>query len=143
MLVKQISAFVENAKGRLSEITKILADAGVNIRAMSVADTTDYGVLRMLAPDPQKAYDALHAAGVTARLTDVLVLGLPDEAGGLNRALNVLSDCGVNVEYMYATLGGARDYAYMIIKTDAPEVAAQKLSEAGVTVVGAEEAYTL
>ena len=102
MSVKQISIFVENQPGRLAEITGILGNNHVDIRAMSIADTTDFGILRIVVDNPKKAYEALKEANFTVSLTDVIAIGIEDQPGGLAKAMQVLEADEISVEYMYA-----------------------------------------
>ncbi|MCL4079651.1 ACT domain-containing protein [Coriobacteriia bacterium Es71-Z0120] len=100
--VKQISVFIENKSGRVSEVTGILGDAGVNIRGFSVSDTADYGILRLVVDRPEQAEQAIKAAGFTVRVDDVICIDVPDVPGGLAGILKVVSDAGVNIEYVYS-----------------------------------------
>ncbi|MDI6693070.1 MAG: ACT domain-containing protein [Anaerosomatales bacterium] len=100
--VKQISVFIENKSGRVSEVTGILGDAGVNIRGFSVSDTADYGILRLVVDKPGDAERALKAAGFTVRVDDVICIDVPDVPGGLASVLKVVSAAGVNIEYVYS-----------------------------------------
>ena len=102
MRVEQISIFLENKSGRLAEVTRIIADAGVNIRSLSLADTTDFGVLRLIVDQTDRAQQILKANGFTGGKTDVLAVAVPDRPGGLAKILEVLDGEGINVEYMYA-----------------------------------------
>jgi hypothetical protein len=100
--VKQISVFIENKSGRVSEVTGVLGDAGVNIRGFSVSDTADYGILRLVVDRPEQAEQTLKAAGFTVRVDDVICIDVPDVPGGLAGVLKVVSDAGVNIEYVYS-----------------------------------------
>ena len=102
MPVRQISVFLENKIGRLAEITQILGDKEINIRALAIADTTEFGILRMIVDRPQKAYEALEERGFTVSQTEVLVVGVRDKPGGLAQVMAILRKAGVNVEYLYA-----------------------------------------
>ena len=103
MAISQISVFVENRPGRLADITAVLAKNSIDIRALSVADTSDYGILRLIVNDPKSAVEALRSEGMTASATQVLGIIIPDEPGGLARAIKVLSDAQISVEYAYAS----------------------------------------
>ncbi|WP_058485839.1 ACT domain-containing protein [Defluviitalea phaphyphila] len=116
MIIKQLSVFLENKSGRLTEVTKILGDLGINISALSIADTAEYGILRMILTDTDKAYKALSEKGFSVSLTDVLCLKVPHVPGALAKALEILSKKGISVEYMYAFEVG--EQALVIIKTD-------------------------
>ena len=102
MEIKQISIFVENKPGRLAKITSLLAENSVDIRALSIADTTDYGILRLIVSDPEKAEKVLKEAKMTVSITHVLGIGIPDVPGGFSVAIKTLADAGISVEYAYA-----------------------------------------
>lgn len=143
ILVKQISVFVENQRGKLSKVTQILADNGINIRALSIADTTDFGILRLIVQDPDRALSALKENGLTVKSTDVIVVEIDDEPAGLNRALLVLRDHDIAVEYMYAFVSKKENEAYVILKTDDAQKSEKALTEGGIRVIPAEEVYQL
>ena len=105
--VQQLSVFLENREGRLEEVLDVLAKKGVNIVALSLADTSDYGMLRLIVSDPHKGRAALKEAGITAMLTDVVALRVPHATGSLNKAMHQIVDGEVNIEYMYAFANGA------------------------------------
>lgn len=116
MVTKQISVFIENRKGRLGEVLDVLKDSGVNIISMSLADTAEYGLLRIISDKPQDGKTALSAAGFSTMLTDVFILSIPHEPGALQQILRVISDEELNVEYMYGlSVGG--DEASIVVKT--------------------------
>ena len=119
MTIKQLSVFLENKEGRLDEVLKTLGKNDVNIVALSLADTADYGMLRMIVSDPMKGKAVLKEAGITAMLTDVVALRVPHATGSLSKAMHEIMMAGVNVEYMYAFANGAD--ASAILKSDAPE----------------------
>lgn len=102
MVVKQLSVFIANESGRVSEVTGILGESGVNIRGFSVSDTADYGILRLVVDKPEEAREALTDAGFTVRTDDVICIDLPDRPGGLAEVLKVVSSAGVNIEYVYS-----------------------------------------
>ncbi len=116
MGIKQISVFVENSSGRLAEITAVLAEAKVNLRALTIADTADFGILRIIADDPEKALLVLHEKKYTARATEVIGVELEDVPGSLAKVLKVFSENGVNIEYLYASLGQSNQNAVVIFK---------------------------
>ena len=126
MFIKQLSVFVENKFGRLEAIIDCLSKNGINLRALSLADTADYGVLRLIADDAEKAKQALGEIGVVAKLTDVVAVYLDDRAGGLASVLSILKDADVSIEYMYAFLGRKEGKALMVLKAD-DEAKAQKV----------------
>jgi hypothetical protein len=102
MIAKQVSVFLENKSGRLNEVAQILGDAGINISAFSIADTSDFGVLRMIVPDPDKAVQVLKANFFSVQTTPVVLLTTPNKPGTLAKALNILSDENIFIEYLYA-----------------------------------------
>ena len=118
MGIKQVSVFVENKKGSLHEITDLLAKAKVDLRSMCIADTSDYGIVRMIADDSEKAMRVLSEAGHTANIREVTAFAVPDEPGGLAKALNLLESNGVNIEYLYALVTTETDKAYTVLRTD-------------------------
>lgn len=135
MTVKQLSVFVENKQGRLSEITGILQESGVDIRALSLADTTDFGILRLIVDKEETAEAALRAAGFTVSLTPVIAIGVADQPGGLAGAMAALRDGGVSVEYMYAFISRKEDTAYVILRVDDNETAIRLVQEAGFSLL--------
>lgn len=139
MLAEQISVFVENKEGRLAEITAILRDARVNIRALSLADTTDFGVLRLIVDDNDKAEQALRKEGFTVGRTKVLAVEVVDEPGGLNEVLDPLWMQNLNVEYMYAFANPKGKNAIMVFRFDDHEKALKILKEQQIHVITAEE----
>ncbi len=139
MTIKQLSVFLENREGRLDEVLKTLGENDVNIVALSLADTADYGMLRLIVSDPEKGKQVLKEAGITSMLTDVVALRVPHAIGSLSRAMHELVQGGINVEYMYAFANGAD--ASAILKSDAPERAAEILRTTGFDVWKADEAY--
>jgi len=102
--VKQLSVFIENKAGRVSEVTDTLGRAGVSIRGFSVSDTADYGIIRLVLDDPDRGRDVLHEAGFAVKMNEVLCIDLPDVPGGLASVLKIVSDAGVNIEYVYSLI---------------------------------------
>lgn len=143
MQAEQISIFLENKSGRISEVTGILSDAGVNIRALSLADTSDFGVLRLIVDNNQKAETTLKDAGFTVRNTNVVAVEVSDQPGGLHNILSMLVDAGINVEYMYAFVRQSGDNAVMIFRFDKPEGAIDVLAENNVTVINGARLRTM
>lgn len=139
MTIKQLSVFLENREGRLDEVLKTLGTNGVNIVALSLADTADYGMLRMIVSDPQKGRAVLKDAGITSMLTDVVALRVPHATGSLSKAMHELMASGVNVEYMYAFANGAD--ASAVLKSDNPSKVVSILKDNGFDVWEADEAY--
>lgn len=135
MAIRQISVFVENKPGRLAEITGFLAEGGVSIRAFSIADTTDFGILRLIVSDTQKAAEVLKAAGVAVSITEVVGISIPDVTGAFAKVVKVLADAGENVEYAYAFLTPEAGHAYVIVRVDDNAVATAVLKENEITVI--------
>jgi hypothetical protein len=143
MQVEQISVFLENKAGRLSEVTGILAEAGVNIRALALADTSDFGVLRLIVDDNDKAVSALKENGFTVGKTEVVAVLVEDKPGGLNAILERLRSGDVNVEYMYSYVRRSGTDAIMIFRFDNIEAASRYLQESGFTVIDGETLYRI
>jgi len=143
MKVEQISIFLENKPGGLAEITRILKDACINIRALSLADTTDFGILRLIVNDPDKAKAALKGVGMTVGRTTVVAVGVPDGPGGLHSILELLTKNDVNVEYMYAFIERSGENAVIIFRFDNPDRAIEILLKGGFEVLPGEKLYTL
>lgn len=143
MKVEQISIFLENKPGRLSEVTGILSDEGVNIRALSIADTENFGVLRLIVSNNQKAEEALRNAGFTVKKTNVVAVEVEDRPGGLHHILALLERNNVNVEYMYAFVRQSGNNAVMIFRFDNTDEALKAMQTHGVTVISGEQLYSL
>lgn len=139
MTIKQLSVFLENRSGRLEEVLDILGNNDVNIVALSLADTSDYGMLRMIVNNPQKGRTVLKEAGITAMLTDVVALRVPHATGSLAKAMHQIVDGEINVEYMYAFANGSD--ASAVIKSDDPDRVVEILKGNGFDVWSEEEAY--
>lgn len=120
MLVKQISVFLENKPGRLSEAAEVLAKNGIDISALSLADTDEYGVLRMIVSDPDKAKNALGESGVICKVTDALFVAIDDRPGGFSESLRILTDNGIEVKYMYACVSREQGKAIMVLSVADP-----------------------
>ncbi|MBQ3105040.1 MAG: hypothetical protein IJC59_04160 [Lachnospiraceae bacterium] len=140
MSVKQIAVFIENKKGRLAEVTRYIADHNVNLRALSIADNQDFGILRIICEDPVAANGILREGGYITTVTDVLAAAISDKPGSLAQILEVLSEAGVMIEYTYAFLS-AKGGAYMIFRVDDNQSAAAALAGAGIKTVDQEELF--
>ena len=143
MKVEQISIFLENKSGRLAEVTRILGENGVNIRALSLADTTDFGILRIIVNDTEKAKDVLKKNNFTVGKTEVIAVEVPDNPGGLAGILDILKSENLNVEYMYAFVERSGEDAVIIFRFDEIDRAIKVLGEKGVTVLPGEKVYAL
>ena len=140
MSIKQISIFVENKPGALYGLTGVLAQNKVDLRALSLAETSEFGIVRIIVNDVYKATTVLKDAGYVHSITPVVGVAIPDVPGGLNRVLQVLSNAKINVEYMYAFLGGAdADHAYMIFRVQDGEAATAALTSHGIRLVDQDE----
>ena len=144
MNVKQISVFVENKKGRLAEITKALADNKIDISALSIADTTDFVILRLIVNKPNAAESILKEKGLAVKATEVIAIGVADEPGGLAVALEKLDKEHICIEYMYAFVGKTTNEALVILRVEEPERAVAAIDACdGVRVLSSEEVYSL
>lgn len=137
--LKQLSLFVENRPGAISEVCRVLKDAHVNICAMNVADTTEFGILRMLLDDIDRGNAALKSAGFITRENNVLAIAVPDCAGGLAGVFEKTGSLGMSVEYMYAIPSAKQGKAVIIFRFDDQESAAGKLTAAGIELLTADE----
>lgn len=142
MRVIQISIFLENTGGRIAEATSILAEAGINIRAMSLADTTDFGVLRLIVSDVDKAEKALKDKGFTVGKTNVVAVQVEDKPGGLHAILNILAQAEINVEYIYALLKEGNN-AVMIFRFDNTDNALRVLEANNIKIFSGEDVYAI
>ncbi|MCP3875623.1 MAG: ACT domain-containing protein [Desulfobacteraceae bacterium] len=143
MFAEQISIFIENKEGRLAEVTAILRDANVNIRALSLADTTDFGVLRLIVDDNEKAEKVLKKEGFTVGKTQVLAVEVKDKPGGLNSVLDPLYENEVNVEYMYAFANPQCKNAIMIFRFDDHDKALKIFAEKNIKAFSKEDICNL
>ena len=134
MHIQQISVFLENRKGRLAEMTKLLAENQINIRAVSLADMTDLGVLRLIVNDPRRCLSVLKANDFAAQATEVVAVDLPDKLGALHSVLEAFNAGGLNVEYMYASMGKTEDTGVVIFKVDPVDEAVAVLRRNGFSV---------
>jgi hypothetical protein len=141
MLAKQLSIFLENKSGRLTEVTEVLGNAGVNLSAMSIADNSDFGILRCIVSDPDKAYAELKQAHFDVKITDVIGFQCPNTAGSLAAVLKYLSDNGVFIEYMYSFANG--DVANIVIRPTDLASCDKLLEEKKVDLLAASDLYRL
>lgn len=139
MTVYQISVFLENRTGQLLEITGLLAENGIDLRAINIAETTDYGVLRLIADDPRRAAAALSAANYVVTPTPVVAVAVQDKPGGLNAVLDVVAKAGIDIDYMYSSFGKEHGKAYMIFRVADPERLDAVLAKAGIAPAAGEE----
>jgi len=135
MAVKQISIFVENKEGKLVTITDSIAKANVDIRAMSVADTQDFGIFRLIVTEPEKALEALQSSGCFVSITKVVGVSIPDEPGSLAKIVKILARHNINIEYMYAFITVSKKYASVVLRVADNEAAEKILVENGVKLL--------
>ena len=139
MKITQLSIFVENKPGRLTAPCRALAEAGINIRALSLADTQRYGILRMIVSDPGTAQKVLEQAGFMVKATEVVAVEVPDRPGGLAQILAALENTSINIEFMYAFPFGRGENAVLIFRFDNPDAAIKQLQAAGVSMIMRKE----
>ena len=143
MKVDQISIFLENKSGRLAEVTRVLGNAGINVRALSLADTSDFGILRLIVNDSAKAVDVLKQNQFTVSMTQVVAVEVSDRPGGLAYILDILQKENINVEYMYAFVERSSDNAVIIFRFDDIDKAIKTLTGKGITVLEGKKVYCL
>ena len=139
MAVKQISIFVENKEGRIKKAIDTLAKENINIRALSIADTTKYGILRLIVSDNEKAISALEKDGFIVKENEVIILAVPDEPNGLNSTLAVFDEKGINLEYLYAFVSSKTDEAIVVMRLENMEKAIDALNESNVKILDVED----
>jgi len=143
MQVQQISIFLENRVGRLMEVTDVLAKNQINIRALSLADTSDFGILRLIVSNPDQAAKILREGGFTVRENEVLAVEVTDQPGGLAHILGLFNTAGISIEYMYAFLERKTENAVMIFRVESLPRAIKALQDAGVSLLGDADVATL
>lgn len=143
MKVKQIAVFLENRSGRLADICRTLAQHAINIRALSLADTADFGILRLMVNDTAKAQEVLKEKGFTVGITDVLAVDVPDQPGALDAILQIIRKAGLNVEYMYAFTQKSGESGMLLFRFDDQDTATKVLLDAGCKLLSDEEVHTL
>ena len=143
MKVEQLSIFLENKTGRLAEVTQALSKAGINIRALSLADTSEFGILRLIVDDHEKAKTILKEQSFTVGRTHVVAVQVEDRPGGLDNILHLLSDNGINVEYMYAFVQAANKSALLILRFDKTDKALEVLTKHKIPIIPGETLYRM
>jgi len=143
MYINQISVFIENRPGRLSAITKVLADNNIDIRALSLADTTNFGILRLIVDKPAEAERILKENGFTVSVTKVIAVKVEDKPGGMYKLLDVLYGAAITVEYAYAFIARKEDGAFVILRVEDNMKAADCLKSGGFSLLSAEEVYSI
>lgn len=143
MTIKQLSIFVENKAGTVSGIAKSIADAGVSIRALSVADTQEFGILRLIVNDVEKAKEVLSENDCVVSVTKVIGVQIPDVPGGLSKVLKLMSENEINIEYLYAFITISGEHAYVVLRVEDNDKAAKILADAGIKLVSQSDIDSL
>lgn len=143
MKVKQISVFLENKFGRLAQVTKVLGANNINIRALSIADTTDFGILRLIVSDPDTAFKALQDGGFTVSTTDVIAVEVKDDPGGLAAVMEILQEVNINIEYLYAFLQKATNAALVVFRVEQLDQAIEVLQKNNISILDGTRVYAL
>ncbi|HWQ77222.1 MAG TPA: ACT domain-containing protein [Anaerovoracaceae bacterium] len=141
MLIKQISIFIPNKKGSLSELTEILVRHNIDIRAIAVFDTAEYGILRIVVDDPDRAVEILNKEGIVAKVSKVIAVEPEDKTGSLNQIFSILRDADINIDYIYSFIMRKREMPYVVLKVDNQEKAVEELTAHGINVINKEEIY--
>lgn len=141
-MIKQISVFLENKSGRLIRVAQVLGEAGINIRGLSIADTSDFGILRMIVDQPDKALTELKDKEVMATATEVIAMEVPDTPGGLAKVLSYLEAEGINIEYLYSFIEKPTSNAIIMMRVERINDALEVLKKNNVPIVGEERIYT-
>ena len=142
MKVEQISVFLENKPGGLEKVTRILRDAGINLRTRAVADTSDFGIVRLIVNDVEKATGVLRESGFTVSRTTVVAVEVPDRPGGLHGILEVIAKENINIAYMYAFVEKSGENAVMLFRFDQQDRAIEVLTKSGIAVLSGEKLYS-
>ncbi len=140
-MIKQISVFLENKSGRLVRVARVLGEAGINIRGISIADTSDFGILRLIVDQPDEAVKELKDKGIMATETEVIAMEVPDTPGGLARVLEYLQEAGINIEYLYSFIEKPTTNAIIMMRVEKIEAALDVLKKNNVPIVGGERIY--
>ena len=141
-MIKQISVFLENKSGRLVRIAQVLGDAGINIRGLSIADTSDFGILRMIVDQPEKAIAELKDKGIMATVTEVIAIEVPDTPGGLAKVLTYMNEAKINIEYLYSFIEKPTNNALIMMRVEKIEEALEVLKENNIPIVTGDRIYS-
>jgi hypothetical protein len=141
-MIKQISVFLENKSGRLIRIAQILGEAKINIRGLSIADTSDFGILRLIVDQPEKAFKALKDNDIMATLTDVIAIEVPDRPGGLAEVLVHLNKAGINIEYIYSLIDKPTQNAMIMLRVEQIDRALEVLESNNIPIVNSKRIYS-
>lgn len=142
MLIKQISIFIPNKKGSLAQLTDILIAHNIDIRAIAVFDTAEFGILRVVVDDPDRAVEILNQEGVVAKVSKVIAVEPEDKPGSLNQIFSILRDEDINVDYIYSFIMRKKEMPYIVMKVDQQEKAVDVLTGHGINVINKEEIYS-
>lgn len=141
MLIKQISIFIPNKKGSLSQLTNILVAHNIDIRAIAVFDTAEFGILRIVVDDPDRAVEILNGEGVVAKVSKVIAVEPEDKPGSLNQIFTILKEADINIDYIYSFIMRKKEMPYIVLKVDDQEKAVEVLTVNGINVINKEEIY--
>ncbi len=141
MLIKQISIFIPNKKGSLSQLTDILVAHNIDIRAIAVFDTAEFGILRIVVDDPDRAVEILNNEGIVAKVSKVIAVEPEDKPGSLNQIFTILRDADINIDYIYSFIMRKKEMPYIVLKVDDQEKAVEVLTANGINVINKEEIY--
>lgn len=143
MSINQLSIFVENKAGRLANISEVLFEANIDIRAISIADTSDFGILRLIVDNPDKAVSALKNANIAVSVTSVIAIGINDKPGEFYKAIRLLADEGIGIEYMYAFISREENKAFVILRINEENRALEILQQNGISILTAEQLHNM
>lgn len=142
-MIKQLSIFLENKKGRMWKALDVLEEAGINIRALSLADTSDFGILRLVVPEPDRAQEVLEENGFLVKIGEVIAVGITDKPGGLNKILKILNKSGINLEYLYAFVEQNKNRAIVVLHPENIDAGLEALEKGNADVLSEEEVYSI
>jgi len=143
MTIKQLSVFVENRRGKVTEITEALASKGIDLRAVSLIDANEFGMLRLIVSNPDEAFALLREAGMMVRLSEVVAIAVSDQPGAFAKASRLIADAGINLEYLYALASRKDSEAVIIMRLDQPGAGISALRDGGFRIIGPDEVYAL
>ncbi|BDZ69242.1 ACT domain-containing protein [Methanobacterium ferruginis] len=141
MKIKQLSIFLQNKKGRMRNALDVLANAGFNIRALSIADTSDFGILRLIVPDPDKAKELLEENNFVVKMGDVVAVEMSDQPGGLSTILGMLDDSDINLDYLYAFVDEKEERAIVLLHPEDIDAGIDALKKCGATIIPSKDVY--
>ena len=143
MFIKQVSIFIENKSGKIADVIGVLGDNGIDISALSIADTTDFGIVRLITSDAEKSVKVLKEYGAIVKVTEVIGVGVSDTPGGLAKVLRLLKESGVEIDYMYAFVGKSDKGALGVMKVSEPQKAAECFEKNNITTISAGDIYRI